>query len=126
MIASINDDGDGQSGGGGGGGRQQSSSTTRRNRNNANATSPQLAAPVDMLQNMNTSRTAASLLLEDSSENKVDSFRVLAAQSSAARSLLQPLQSNAPTIEFNRENIINSLKLMGNIYDNTIEIIDTA
>jgi hypothetical protein len=120
MIASISDDNNT------GGSADNRRRHRYRNNNDPNLYSPPPQhATVEMLQNLNTSRTAASLVLNDTSANKVTSFRALAAQSTAARNLLPPLETNAPTLALDRENIINVLKLLGNIYDNSIEIIST-
>ncbi|ANF29692.1 p12 [Catopsilia pomona nucleopolyhedrovirus] len=92
----------------------------------AAAAHAQQMAAVDMMQNINTSsQTAAALILNDTSVNKTQSLKVLAAQSIAARNLLEPLQSNASTIALNRIDTVNVLEFLGDIYDNTIEIVNT-
>nr|AFS51935.1 DekiORF57 [Dendrolimus kikuchii nucleopolyhedrovirus] len=87
-------------------------------------TNPLAAAA--MLQHINSPQTASSLLLSDETPNKTHSFKILATQSIAARKLLRPLQANEPDINLDRVDAINVLELLGNIYDNTIEVIEFA
>ncbi|AKN80966.1 hypothetical protein [Lonomia obliqua multiple nucleopolyhedrovirus] len=117
MIASINDSGD----------PDGSQDRRRRRRSQANAPPPmqQASSTVDMLQNMNASKTAASFLLHDSSKNKIESFKILAAQSAAARYLLEPLQGDAATIKLNRQETMDVLQFLDTIYNNNIKIINT-
>lgn len=123
MIASINDDDHSD---------VENVETTRRRRRNRhnNPAAPRPSVPnqnsaINMLQNMNTSKTVAAMILEDSSEKKVNSINNLAPQSVAARKLLSPLQTNALNIPLNRNETIDVLKLMSNIYDNTISVVIT-
>lgn len=85
----------------------------------------QLAA-VDVMRNINSLSTAATLIIEDATPNKVDSLNVLAAQSIAARKLLAPLQSNAPVVKLNRLEAMDVLELLTNVYDNVFEVITTT
>ncbi|AOT85526.1 p12 [Cyclophragma undans nucleopolyhedrovirus] len=89
---------------------------------NDDDTTPLAAAAI--LHHINFPYTASSLLLGDSTHNKTHSFKMLATQSIAARKLLQPLEANEPDINLDRVDAINVLELLGNIYDNTIEIIN--
>ncbi|AGA16253.1 p12 protein [Thysanoplusia orichalcea nucleopolyhedrovirus] len=118
MIASINDNDD-----------VDETPQTRRNRRNRPerpSASAQIAA-VNMLQTINTAntQTAASLLIDDVTPNKTHSLKILSTQSAGARSLLQPMQANASTIKLNRIETVNVLDFLGNIYDNTIQVIAT-
>ncbi|UZE89730.1 P12 [Parapoynx stagnalis nucleopolyhedrovirus] len=110
MIASIND-------------FDNSDTETRRNSPVPRPVASVQNAAMNVLQNMNTSKTVAAMILEDTSHQKIDSLKNLAPQSVAARKILP--QMNAPSIPLNRNDTVDVLKLMSNIYDNTISVIIT-
>ncbi|USC25944.1 p12 [Palpita vitrealis nucleopolyhedrovirus] len=116
MIASINDSDVDDVG----------TSQTRRNRRNKSSVKP-MAATADMLQTINNTaaQTAASLLINDLTPNKTQSLNILSTQSVGARSLLNPLQTNESTIKLNRIDTVNVLDFLGNLYDNSIQVIIT-
>lgn len=77
-----------------------------------------------MLHNMNSADTAAAFIIKDPSENKINSLTTLGTQSIAARKLVESLQTNAATIKLNREDTINVLQFLGDIYENRLEVVN--
>ncbi|AVA31140.1 p12 [Oxyplax ochracea nucleopolyhedrovirus] len=109
MIASINDDDD-----------VINVNRPRRSRRNVDDLNE---AATNVLQNINISETAASLLINDKTTNKTNSLKILGSQSIAARNLLEPLQANASFVKLNRIETIDVLNFLGDVYDNTIKIV---
>ncbi|BAE72340.1 P12 [Hyphantria cunea nucleopolyhedrovirus] len=117
MIASISDNTD----------------SPRRSRRLQPPTTAQTPAPApvqleaaEMLHNMNESQTAASFIVNDASENKIASLTILGNQSIAARKLVESLQANASTIKLNREDTVNVLKFLSDVYTNQLEVVNIS
>jgi hypothetical protein len=118
MIASINDDDNSDV-------ETLRPRRRRTHRDNSPETLPLQNAAVNMLQNLNNSKTVASIILDDQNEYKIDSIRKLASHSVAARKLITPLEQKTRDIKLNRAETVDVLKLMSNIFDNTISVVIT-
>ncbi|AAK85653.1 hypothetical protein [Epiphyas postvittana nucleopolyhedrovirus] len=112
MIASINDDAD--------------TPPRRRRRSQERNRSPARLAAADMLHNINNAQTAASFIVNDASEKKINSLTTLGNQSIAARKLVESLQANAPTIKLNREDTVNVLQFLSDVYTNQLEVVNIS
>ncbi|QDL56959.1 P12 [Dione juno nucleopolyhedrovirus] len=113
MIASINDS------------AQYSTRRTRRAPASQNNLSAHLAA-AEMLHNMNETQTAAAFIVNDTSENKIASLSTLGNQSIAARKLVESLQADAPTVKLNREDTVNVLQFLSDVYTNQLEVVSLS
>ncbi|AAC59102.1 unknown [Orgyia pseudotsugata multiple nucleopolyhedrovirus] len=87
---------------------------------------PTQLAAAEMLHNMNGAETAASFIVKDASENKIASLTTLGNQSIAARKLVESLQAGAPTIKLNREDTVNVLKFLNDVYTNQLEVVNIS
>ncbi|BBD51421.1 P12 [Samia ricini nucleopolyhedrovirus] len=96
----------------------------RRAARTARLPPPQPEVAAEMLRSMNGARTAAAFILNDASENKVASLTTLGSQSIAARKLVDSLQASAPTIKLNREDTVNVLQFLNDVYSNRLEVLD--
>lgn len=90
------------------------------------AQSPVQVETAEMLHNINSAQTAATFIVNDSSQNKIASLTTLGNQSIAARRLVESLQANASTIKFNREDTVNVLQFLSDVYTNQLEVVNIS
>lgn len=103
-----------------------SDSAPRGRRRAPRAPSPDQLAAAEVLHNLNGAETAASFIVKDASENKVASLATLGSQSIAARKLVEALQARAPSVKLNREDAVNVLQFLGDVYSNQLEVVSIS
>lgn len=99
---------------------------SRRLQQRAPSPTPVQLAAADMLYNINNTQTAATFIVNDTSENKIASLTTLGNQSIAARKLVDTLQAKEPTIKLNRQDTVNVLQFLSDIYTNQLEVVNTS
>ena len=99
---------------------------SRRHQTQPRSRSPQHLAAAEMLHNINNAQTAATFIVNDSSVNKISSLTTLGNQSIAARKLVESLQANASTIKLNREDTVNVLQFLSDLYTNQLEVVNIS
>jgi hypothetical protein len=77
----------------------------------------------DLLQNLNATNTVADLILNDEHSQKRHSIGIISQQSAIAKTILDSMD-DSDSIRLNTVNTINVLKLMSDIFDNKIVIVN--
>ncbi|UOQ18876.1 P12 [Olene mendosa nucleopolyhedrovirus] len=80
--------------------------------------------PAPLINALNDNMSSVALhILNDTSENKADTFEKLSKASAAAKSILADIQDNQETMRLDATRGVAVLQLLNNIYDNTIRLI---
>ncbi|ACI47436.1 unknown [Spodoptera litura nucleopolyhedrovirus II] len=75
-----------------------------------------------LLQSLNETNTVADLILNDTDERKRMAIGVIGRHSAIAKTILDSIDEDE-SLRLNTVNTINVLKLMSDIYDNKIPVV---
>ncbi|QNV47806.1 p12 [Alphabaculovirus altersperidaniae] len=75
-----------------------------------------------LLQNLNETQTVADLILNDSDQQKRIAIGVIGRHSAVAKTILDNIDEDE-SLRLGTVNAINVLKLMSDIYDNKIPVV---
>ncbi|QYC92763.1 P12 [Trabala vishnou gigantina nucleopolyhedrovirus] len=77
--------------------------------------------PSDLINALNENdRTVANLILNDNSDRKVQTFKLLSKSSGVAKTILKDIEENKEGLRLNTVRATNVLRLLSNVYDNQV------
>jgi len=76
------------------------------------------------LENLNSANTIADLIIQDDHAHKRNSLEIISRQSAIAKRIVGVIDEQDDSINLNTVNTINVLKLMSDIFDNKISIVN--
>ncbi|AIU41324.1 p12 [Sucra jujuba nucleopolyhedrovirus] len=79
--------------------------------------------PATLINTLNEANVSlADFILNDTSENKIETFRMLSVHSSMAKSILKNLEEQNETLPLTTMRATNLLRFLTNVYEDSLQI----